>query len=229
MAVADNECIKPEILDTSSVVGFFSSSSQNTDDGIARAAGVTGVRIYLPIQKHTNSIQIVESDLNPVVSDAVLTARKNILIGVKVADCVPILLYDINNKVIGAVHAGWRGTSGSILKKTVTTMKDIFRSSAKDIIVAIGPSIRGCCYCVGDDVAEAVFGSSVNGDLCKTRGGRQYIDLSSENVRQALLSGVSQKNIWQSDECTFCNPDRFYSYRYAGGTTGRQGGYIMLK
>lgn len=184
--------------------------------------------IYLPIQKHTGNVHLLESDFKPVTADAVITSRKNVLIGVMVADCVPILLYDRNKKVIGAVHAGWKGTSTQILKKTIKTMHKKFHCSSKDILIAIGPSIRQCCYSVGNEVITAVQKSTGEGDYYQKQDGQYFIDLSSANKVQALSLGVPGQNIWQSEECTFCNPDKFHSYRYSRDHAGRQGGFIGM-
>ncbi len=150
------------------------------------------------------------------------------LVGIHVADCVPILLYDKEKLLVGAVHAGWRGTASQILRNTIETMKEIFCSSAEDIQIAIGPSIRRCCYDVGDDVEDALFRVTGEGDYHRRKDGKRFVDLSFANKIQALSMGVPDENIWQSDECTFCNPDRFYSYRYTKGSAGRQGGFIGM-
>jgi YfiH family protein len=229
MMVSQNaSLIKPGNLNDQSVNGFFSTRSIHSVDSVAKIAGVSRDIVYLPLQKHTNRIHILGSDLEPVVSDAVLTDRKRILIGVQVADCVPVLLYDAGKKIVGAVHAGWRGTAQLILKRAIKTMKDVFSSFAKDMRIAVGPGIRGCCYCVGDDVRKEIIRNNNYADCYHVRNGKHFIDLSTVNVNQAISCGVDKKNIWQSEECTFCSPDRFYSYRYSGGPTGRQGGYIIM-
>lgn len=184
--------------------------------------------ICLPKQKHTDKVHILESDIEQVTADAVITSRKNILIGVKVADCVPILLFDNERKVMGAVHAGWRGTSSGILKNSIETMQKKFNSRPEDIKAAIGPSIKGCSYEVDKDVMSAVMSASGEGDHIRKADDKYFIDLSVANRLQALSTGVPEHNIWLSDECTFCNPEKFYSYRYSGNAAGRQGGFIVM-
>jgi hypothetical protein len=103
-----------------------------------------------------------------------------------------------------------------------------FYSRPSDIIVAIGPSIRWCCYEVGHEVIDAITKATGEGEYFKSKGGKLCLDLQTANKIQALSMGVSDKNIWLSGECTYCLPDRYYSYRYAKGTTGRQGGFIGL-
>jgi|Deesub1362A_J573_1020465.scaffolds.fasta_scaffold01192_14 hypothetical protein len=186
--------------------------------------------LFVPIQRHTDIIYILDRDVDDgVVADAVITRVRGVLIGVRVADCVPILLYDRMNGVIGVVHAGWRGTAKGILKRAIQVMCGVFGSSTGEIIIAIGPSIRGCCYEVGRDVIGQVEGATGDGGYYR-RGpnDRFYLDLSKANMIQALSTGISSENIWVSDECTSCNPERFFSYRRSCGSNGRQGGYIGM-
>lgn len=222
--------IEPPNMMSSNVKAIFTTKilDNNNIEVITREFNISRNNIYFPIQRHTNKIHVLESDLKPIVADAVLTDKKGVLIGVQVADCVPILLYDKEKNVIGAVHAGWRGTAAQILKNTIRTMQERFYSSTDDILIAIGPSIKQCCYKVGDDVKNAVSKTTGEGNCCYKQDGKYYVDLSSANKFQVLSMGIPHQNIWQSDDCTFCNPDRFYSYRYTKGFTGRQGGFIGI-
>jgi YfiH family protein len=187
------------------------------------------INIYLPLQKHTDSVLVVESDLSAKIADAVITQRKNILIGVKVADCVPILIFDTEKKVAGAVHAGWKGTASSIIKKTIRSMNIYFDSSPKDIRIALGPSIRWNCYEVGLDVKDAIFNATGDGYYCIEKDNGKYcVDLASANIYQSMSMGVPEENIWISNECTYCNPDKYHSYRYEKAYNGSQGGFIGI-
>lgn len=220
--------VSPDIFNNS-VKAFFTGKAYGAD--IEKLSGLTAIekhKIYIPLQRHTDKIVTLDFDLEPKIADAVITNRKDLLIGVQVADCVPILLHDPQKNVIGAVHAGWRGTAAGILKETLQEMIDRFYSNPSDIIVAIGPSIRWCCYEVGHEVIDAVTKATGEGDYFKKKGGKLCLDLQAANKVQALSIGVSDKNIWLSGECTFCLPDKYYSYRYSKGSTGRQGGFIGL-
>lgn len=221
------ELIKPSNMILPRVNAVFTTKTDNDlTDYISSEFHISKDRIYMPVQKHTSNVHVLEHDLAPVIADAVLTQEKDIVIGVKVADCVPVLVYDPKQGVVGAVHAGWRGTAAEILIKALTEMKKTFSSSMDNVLVSIGPSIRKCCYEVDRDVCDAVYKHcSVCDDI---RDGKYFIDLSDVNKQQALSMGVLPDNIWQSEECTFCNPERFYSYRYNRGTKERQGGFIQL-
>lgn len=221
--------IVPPVFSESSVRGFFTTKILSFDmKAVSMAAGFSLTDIYLPIQKHTDKVLALDYDLEPKIADAVITNRKNILIGVQVADCVPILLYDIKRHVIGAVHAGWRGTAAGILKKTIKAMIDRYCSSPDDILIAIGTGIRWCCYNVGYEVIDAVSNETGRGEYFIKKGEKYCLDLPTANKYQAISSGVKKENIWVSDECTFCLPEKYYSYRYLKGTTGRQYGFIGI-
>ncbi len=219
--------VRPDTMRGRKVTAFFTTKKTGADSArIASVAGIGEDDIYMPRQRHTDGIQILRHDRARKVADAVITRKRNVLIGVAVADCVPILLYDSGRGICGSVHAGWRGTAKGILRKTVERFCKDFYADPRDIVVAIGPAIRWCCYCVGSDVLHAVMVETGEGDYYERRDGKICLDLPSANRQQAVHSGVPERNIWVSDECTYCSPDRYYSYRYARGPTGRQGGFI---
>jgi YfiH family protein len=207
---------------------FFTGKTPGVDlRRISEIAGIDTHKTYMPIQKHTDKVLSLDS-LEPKIGDAVITDRRDVLIGVQGADCVPILLYDRRNHATGAVHAGWRGTAAELLKKTIRAMGERFSSSPSDIVIAIGPGIRWCCYGVGHEVLDAVKKATGEGDYFMIKGEKSCLDLPVANRCQAVALGVLPENIWMSDDCTFCAPDKYYSYRFAKGPTGRQAGFIGI-
>lgn len=211
------------------VKAFFTTKASSCDKaGVSKIAGISADNIYLPVQKHTDKVLTLDYDTEPKVADAVITDRKGILIGVQTADCVPVLLYDAKRHIVGAVHAGWRGTAAGILGNTIQAMSDRFYSSPDDILIAVGTAIRWCCYNVGYEVIEAVSKATGEGEYFIKRGEKYCLDLPTANKYQALYSGVPADNIWMSEECTSCLPEKYYSYRYAKGVTGRQCGFIGI-
>ncbi len=224
-----NTVVIPPIFHSHNVNAFFTTKAVHCDvPGPAELLAVPSRDIYMPIQKHTDKVMVLDYDREPKIADAVVTNSRGVFIGVQVADCVPVLLFDKKQRVAGAVHAGWRGTAASIVKKTIEMMSLRFVTSPADIIMAIGPSIRRCCYEVGYDVLEAVTAAGGEGDYYITKGGKYFLDLAGANRQQAVSSGVPPEQIWVSDECTFCLPERYYSYRFAKILTGRQCGVIGI-
>ena len=142
--------------------------------------------------------------------DALVTDDVARSIGVKTADCVPILLLDAGRHAVAAVHAGWRGTAAGIAARAVEKMRLDFGSHPRDIYAALGPCIRECCYEVGPEVAadfSALFPerSPVNG--------KQHVDLPEANRRHLAAAGISTAHIFDSGLCTACLPEHFFSYR----------------
>lgn len=220
--------IVPEIFG-GRVTAFFTGKAVGADRReIGRIAGVAPEAVYLPIQKHTDHVIILSSAREPHIGDAVITKEKGLLVGVQVADCVPVLVHEKEKRVVAAVHAGWRGTAAAILKKTVEAILERYAGEAKDVVVAIGPAIGGCSYEVGREVIDGVKRATGEGGYYSTKGDKYYLDLPAANKQQILSLGVPPENIWVSPDCTFCAPDRFYSYRFSKGSAGRQGGFIGL-
>ncbi len=224
----DKSLIIPEIFG-SKVVACFTGRKVGADpEALSKLPLFSNRKIYMPIQRHTDKVLRLHADLEPKLADAVTTNRNDVIIGIKTADCVPILLYDARAHAIAAVHAGWRGTALKILKGTIRSMEERYSSSAANILVAIGPSIKGCCYNVGYEVVEAVETATGKDGYWTKRGEQYFLDLSLANKQQAISSGILPDNVWIAGDCTFCLPEKYYSYRYAKGPTGRQGGFIGL-
>jgi hypothetical protein len=225
----DNGLIYPDIFKGLEVAAFFTDKTAGIDKTKFMPQEGPGQRVYMPVQRHTATVIIlrtgaaIEEDL---VGDAVITDRDDILAGVRTADCVPILLYDGNAGVAGAVHAGWRGTAKGILKAAIGAFIEEFGCKAEDLSIALGPSIRGCCYVVGEEVVEAVTSATGSGDYTIAKNGGTYVDLVRANTAQALSLDVRPENIWASDSCTSCDSERFYSYRKEGTKRGSQGAFI---
>ncbi|NOX20851.1 MAG: peptidoglycan editing factor PgeF [Nitrospirae bacterium] len=224
--------IYPVNLNNRQVLAFFTDKDTAIINYTLESLSISSFKaLYMPRQGHTDNVQILlkwQDTRSVSISDAVITNLKGILIGVKTADCLPILLSSKDGALVAAVHAGWRGTAKAILKKTLDIMINRFSLSADDILVAMGPSIRGCCYEVGPEVVEKIIEVTGQGEHIKNTNTGFYVDLCKANTRIALGAGVPAENIWVSEYCTYCNPERFHSYRYSK-TTKRQGAFIGIK
>ena len=239
----------PEIFSpkkTGKVRAFFTEKVPGVEkEAVCHELGASAFNLFMPVQKHTSDVLVYEDctgdelKKNPPEADAVITGRSGVALGIMVADCVPALLHDDRTGVIGAVHAGWRGTAKGILINTIEKMISAFGSRPRDIRLAIGPAIRGCCYEVDLDVLkqiEAKTGPGSNGEGAALyygiKGPKAYIDLPEANRQQALDCGINREHIWVSSMCTSCLHDKFNSYRResrlgAGKVSGRQGGFII--
>jgi len=223
-----NSLIYPNIFPRG-VTAFFTGKNPGADpDRLSALLGIRRDKVFLPFQNHGDKVVLLDENTSSLVGDAVITNLSGVLVGIVTADCVPILLFSEDKQVFGAVHAGWRGTSTNILMKALDVMIEKYCCNPNFIGVAIGPSIRWCCYEVGYDVFASVSKSTGKDGYFRKKGDKYCLDLAEANRYQALQMGILQVNVWMSDNCTYCSPDKFYSYRHSKILTGRQGGFIGL-
>lgn len=162
--------------------------------------------------------------------DALVTDTPGVTLLVFTADCTPILLHDPVTGAVGAVHAGWRGTASAIAAKAVQAMVDNFGSRPGDIRAAIGPNIGLCHFETDAEVPAAMiaaFGEDAVEAFMEQRGDKYHLDLKGINAMILRRQGVLQ--IETSDDCTYCQPDRFWSHRYTAGQRGSQGALITCR
>jgi YfiH family protein len=150
--------------------------------------------------------------------DALITDDVHRRIGVRTADCVPILLLDAGNHAVAAVHAGWRGTAAGIVVRAIEKMHSDFGTQSSDIHAAIGPCIRACCYQVGPEVA-AQFSPMFPEWPPVT--GKQNLDLVEANRRYLAAAGIEAGRVFDSGLCTVCLQEHFFSYRREPQNPGR--------
>ena len=190
-------------------------------------------------QIHSNRVIDVCSDmcgegyftLPSVECDGYVTSERGVAVGVKTADCVPILLEDAEAGVICALHAGWRGTFSDICGEGIRKMTchgaDIYR-----IVVAIGPSICQKCYEVGQDVVDAAascMGDDALAFFEPKEEGKYLVDIKGANRYLLERAGLKPENIEILDLCTYEHPDLFWSHRYTKGKRGTMLSVITMK
>jgi len=165
---------------------------------------------------------------NYVKGDAIITNNPAVTLFMRFADCVPILLFDPVQKVVGLVHSGWEGTVKKIVSSVVSEMVNKFGCEPINIRTGIGPSISVDQYFIGQDVAQHVrraFGSD-GGRFLQMKNGLVKFDLWKANRYLLEKSGI--KEIEVSGICTASNPNDWFSHRYTNGKTGRFGAIIGL-
>lgn len=202
------------------------------------SAGINSREFVCGEQVHKNNVHIAtKDDLRPAygpgemnVCDGYVTNLKDVPLAIFIADCVPVLLYDREHKVIGAVHCGWRSTVADIQKNAVDKMVTL-GSKEKDIAAAIGPAIGKCCFEVGVEVIQAV-NELLKGDAASfyTKKGEKYLlDLRGVVKQRFIELGLKEENIELVGECTMCHPDRYWSHRYTKGERGSMAAVIALQ
>jgi len=157
--------------------------------------------------------------------DALVSNTPNVLLAVKTADCVPILIGDPSSRSFGAVHAGWRGTSSSIIKQAVRKLEAEFGARAETMRAAIGPAANSCCYEVGADVLSIFKERFSNAEklFTPTRDNHARIDLHQANRNQLIEIGIASHRIHVAPLCTMDRTDLFFSYRREKQKLGRVG------
>lgn len=170
--------------------------------------------------KQIHSSAVLDADGPAAEGDALVSDQAGVLVGVKTADCVPILLVDPSTPAVAAIHAGWRGSAANIAAEAVRRMAARWKTRPENLRAAIGPSIGVCCYEVGPEVAsrfERWFPATTN----------RHLDLPAINETQLRAEGIT--DIWKSGECTFCMAKRFYSFRREREQAGRMVSFIGLQ
>ena len=164
-------------------------------------------------------------------SDGLLTDVPGIPLIAFTADCIPILLYDPVRRVIGAVHAGWRGTTAGIAEIALLKMASVYGSDPKDVRCAIGPGIGSCCFETDRDVPEAILNilGREGEQYFRPEGAKYYADIKGVNKALLIRAGALEKNIEVSDECSMCLNEKYWSHRYTKGRRGNQACVIMLR
>ncbi|MCK5215355.1 MAG: peptidoglycan editing factor PgeF [Candidatus Omnitrophica bacterium] len=147
-------------------------------------------------------------------ADSVATNVPNIFLSVRTSDCLPVFIYDMKKRCTALVHAGWKGTQKKVLQNTLKVLNHKWGCAAEDLMVGFGPSIRKCCYKVGEE-----FGRIFPDDtyVCEREF---FFDLVGVNQRILSQAGVKNESIHDCGLCTCCR-EEYFSYRREGEKAGR--------
>ncbi len=204
---------------------------------LARAFDLEPHLLMTVNQVHGSEILVIDqanpdvSHFQRVDSDAIITNQRNILIGVLVADCFPVILYDHKKHIAGVVHLGWRGMAAGLLGRTVKAMSEIFDCQPADICAAIGPGIAAHSYEVDRPVRDVFRRGTDQWARITTEIslGHWQLDLQKSALLQLDEAGVDRYAVDLVEECTCCHKETFFSYRRDEGRTGRQMGFALLR
>lgn len=187
-------------------------------------------RIIIPTQTHSCNVEIIDTLPFPESRlegcDALVTNIRGVVLAINTADCVPVVLIDPVNNIIGVAHAGWRGAIGGIVERTVDAMQRL-GASPYEMNYALGPSICVECFEVGHEVADrfpAEVVSHPNNSI------RPHIDLQ-KFIRLRLADyGITKEagQPWDNSICTRHNPEKFFSARALGTSSGRGLTFVFI-
>ncbi len=191
---------------------------------VAQALGFKAEQVARLNQIH--GLDVVEAHSAGVqTADALVSRTPGLLLAIGTADCYPLLLADEEAGIIGAAHAGWKGTLGQIGARTVEAMTRLGATPAT-IRAAVGPGICGAHYEVSAEVAGQ-FRAAGMAESVSAVGGGEHLDLAGANRAGLLAAGLLPEHLWVSGRCS--TEDEFYSYRRDSGRTGRMWAVIGLR
>lgn len=174
-------------------------------------------------QIHSDIVAIADDGRElPEHADALVTRQEGQWVGIRTADCVPLLIADPEQRIVGAIHAGWRGTVANIAAVAVETMQREYGSRPSRLLAAIGPCIAECCFEVGPEVSGQFRA------LFPERANLRHVDLPEANRRQLLAAGLTGDHIDVSGLCTACDAAAFHSYRRDRELSGRMAAAIRI-
>ncbi|SRR5579884_85456 len=220
-----------------------------------QALGGKDMNLVTVRQIHSAVVRMAETSAGRA-GDALLLRRPGVVVGVKTADCFPVLVVDPRLHAAAAIHAGWRGAAQRIVEKAVGEMRRAFHSEPADLWAAIGPGIQACCFEVGPEVLEEFQSQFAEAhEFCcaeapnpaldliprQTMTGKPHalmrrldsqrgrVDLAEAVRRQLRAAGVPRGHIYDSALCTMCDRERFYSHRREREQAGRMMAVIGIK
>jgi YfiH family protein len=203
---------------------------------VARSFGVPPHLLLTVQQVHGSEILVIDQG-NPDLShflrvecDAIITDQPGLMLGILVADCYPVILYDPGAPAAGVVHVGWRGAAAGLIGRTVQAMREMFGSAPERLYAAVGPGIGGHGYEVDRPVREAFRAGAGNWEQIarETSLGHWLLDLRLSCQLQLAAAGLQGDRVEAAAECTCCHRENYYSYRRDAGRTGRQMGFVSL-
>ena len=222
---------------------------ESVDENYRRIAEVLGHGRSLDdfvstFQTHTTNVKVItEADRGkgPAKSrdytdiDGLITNVPGIILSTFHADCPPVYFVDPVHKAIGLSHSGWKGTKGEISARTIEALEENYGTKAEDLICAIGPSICGECYEIGEDVASEFSENytekelSDNKILVKYPEGKYRLYLWNAIKLTLLKKGVKEENVVVTDICTRCNPELLFSHRVHHEDRGNLAAFLSIK
>ena len=171
--------------------------------------GALGVERVIQVKQVHGARAVSASEAQGQEADALIAAGPGVAVGVRVADCVPVLVADEASGNVAAIHAGWRGVVAGVVGA------GLGRLAGRKLVAAIGPCIGACCFEVGAEVAAQT------GFVVHRRGDKAYVDLRSAVRAQLRAGGVDDRRIEDVPGCTRHDAERFHSFRRDGANSGR--------
>ncbi len=222
-------CKEPFFFNLSHNVGDNHKNVDENREAFFNTFGITTGQIAFQKQVHGDVIKFVEKPGFIGESDAMITKQKGIGLAISSADCTPIFIYDNENKIIAAVHSGWRSTQKKILKKTLNNLSHHFNSKSEKLFCFVGPSISQENYEVGSEVAVLFDTKYLLMHKADDNSNKIFLDVKQANVDMLLEFGIPNSQIEVSPLCSYSEKDLLHSFRRDGNLSGRALGVLTMK
>jgi YfiH family protein len=201
----------------------------------AHAVGYQPDALFETSQVHGAQVRAVVPGEDPTLArrteaDALVAPAGGIAIGVRIADCVPLLIVDDASGAVAAIHAGWRGTVRGVVEAGIAALVAIGKNAAPELRAALFPHIGVCCFEVGDDVAAPLAALHPDPASVVDRSREKpHVDLARIVTAKLLACGLAADAIDRVPGCTRCEPERFFSFRRDGQRSGRHVAAIVSR
>lgn len=190
----------------------------------AEELGISTDALKFQNQVHGDIVRIITPESVAAPSDGMITAFKDLVLCVIIADCAAVLMYDTKHQVVAGLHSGWRGTQMNITQAGIELLKTTFKSDPADLLVYISPCASGESYIVREDVAQHFPRTA------KQINAEEFLfDNRAEIYLQLLECGVLKENIEMSQGCTIGGENDYHSYRRDGERSGRMAAFIGMR
>jgi YfiH family protein len=188
---------------------------------LAEMVGYAPGRLFDASQVHGATVITLRGSEQPLEvrrrsADALTARERGTAVGVRTADCVPVLVADPVTGAVAAAHAGWRGVVAGVVTEAIAALEC---DAPARLVAAIGPSIGPCCFEVGEEVALQLGAAAGDGIVLRRPNDKPHVDLWRAVEHQLRAAGV--ETIDTLGECTVCDPSRYFSYRRDGARSGR--------
>ncbi|MCH7761445.1 peptidoglycan editing factor PgeF [candidate division TA06 bacterium] len=200
-------------------------------DRFYQALGINPSRVIIPGQVHGKEVFSYKSPITnheSPICDGLITQTSGLVLGMTIADCLALFLYDPRKRVVGLLHSGWRGVHQGIVNEALRKMNREFGSEPEDCEVHMSPAIGPCCYEVGEEVIQSFH--KVAPEALEKRDSRVFLNLGKAVEIQLLKEGIKKINPPEADRiCTACREKEFFSYRRERGMTGRMVAVMWIR
>lgn len=211
----------------------YGNAKQKTREELIKDFNLGDRKLISGYQTHSKNIQVIKEVDKEYFenTDGFITARKDVVIFTKYADCLPVYIYDPVKEVIGLVHSGWRGTLQEIALEAVRLMEENYGTSRKDAYFVFGIGIGQDNYEVGQEFKQLFIEKFSNDIVNKSfveKNGKLYFDNQKFNYLNLISNGIDKSKVILNNYCTF-RDKRFQSFRRDKENSGRAGGFIYFK